>query len=125
MNRTEHPNDGKEAGKTTGLSGLAHTAETDCSSSARSASVPSSKNMIAQEGSSAGTPKKQRPIWDVWERVLVEDVSVIHDGEKVYFFTLAYLYSHLLLLLNICSGTRCALVGRGALGSQFCYKEHL
>ena len=115
MKRTEHPHDGKEAEKPTGLSGLAHTAETECSSSARSVSVQSSKDMVAHEGSSVGTPKKERPVWDIWERVLIEDVSATME-EKVFLYSLVLAFSSH-CYFEQSSGTRCALVGWGPLGS--------
>jgi hypothetical protein len=49
--------------------------------------------MIANEGSSVGTPKQQRPFW---ERVLIEDVSVMM-GKSV---PLIYLLSHHIATLN-------------------------
>lgn len=118
MKCTEHPHDGKEEGKPTGLSGLTHTAETESSSSARttrSVSVQSSKNMVAHEGSSVGTPKKERPVWDVWERVLIEDVSATME-EKVFLYSLVLAFSSR-CYFEQSSGTRCALVGWGPLGS--------
>jgi hypothetical protein len=51
--------------------------------------------MIAHEGSSLGTPKQQRP---VWERVLIEDVSV--TMEKRCSFNIQYEHSHLIATLN-------------------------
>lgn len=73
MKRPAHEHNEKDSGKPNGPSVLA---EAGRSSSARSVSTESSKNMTSHEDCSVASPIQKRSLW---ERVLIEDVSPVFE----------------------------------------------